>query len=76
MLSFFPRGVLYEILILIVSVSEDFPSYSHRISFLGIRAEVQCIQFSKVFRKARSNDGLQMACMMTANDPEYFRFLV
>ena len=28
MLSFFPRGVLDEILNLIESVSEDFPSYS------------------------------------------------
>ena len=28
MLSFFPRGVLDEILSLIESVSEDFPSYS------------------------------------------------
>ena len=28
MLSFFPRGVLDEILNLVVSVSEDFPSYS------------------------------------------------
>ena len=28
MLSFFPRGVLDEILNLIDSVSEDFPSYS------------------------------------------------
>ena len=33
MLSFFPRGVLDEILNLIESVSEDFPSYSYR-SFL------------------------------------------
>ena len=30
MLSFFPRGVLDEILNLIESVSEDFPSYSYR----------------------------------------------
>ena len=30
MLSFFPRGVLDEILNLIESVSEGFPSYSHR----------------------------------------------
>ena len=30
MLSFFPRGVLDEILILIESVSEDFPSYSYK----------------------------------------------
>ena len=31
MLSFFPRGVLDEILNLIESVSEDFPSYSFRV---------------------------------------------
>ena len=30
MLSFFPRGVLDEILNLIESVSEDFPSYSSK----------------------------------------------
>ena len=30
MLSFFPRGVLDEILNLIESVSEDFPSYSYK----------------------------------------------
>ena len=37
MLSFFPRGVLVEILNLIGSVSEGFPSYSSmilRITFL------------------------------------------
>ena len=32
MLSFFPRDVLDEILNLIESVSEDFPSYSFRLS--------------------------------------------
>ena len=32
MLSFFPRGVLDEILNLIESVSEDFPSYSYKES--------------------------------------------
>ena len=31
MLSFFPRGVLDEILSLVKSVSEDFPSYSLNI---------------------------------------------
>ena len=41
MLSFFPRGVLDEILNLIESVSEDFPSYSQtaeriKASFLYI----------------------------------------
>ena len=35
-LSFFPRGVLDEILNLIESVSEDFPSYSHRNSHTEI----------------------------------------
>ena len=34
MLSFFPRGVLGEILNLIESVSEDFPSYSCTVSKL------------------------------------------
>ena len=33
MLSFFPRGVLDEILNLIESVSEDFPSYSPLSNF-------------------------------------------
>ena len=36
MLSFFPRGVLDEILILIESVSEDFPSYSYLIAVVGL----------------------------------------
>ena len=35
MLSFFPRGVLDEILNLIESVSEDFPSYSFLFWFFG-----------------------------------------
>ena len=34
MLSFFPRGVLDEILDLIESVSEEFPSYSCKETFL------------------------------------------
>ena len=34
MLSFFPRGVLDEILNLIESVSEGFPSYSQRLSLV------------------------------------------
>ena len=33
MLSFFPRGVLDEILNLIESVSEGFPSYSLKVRF-------------------------------------------
>ena len=38
MLSFFPRGVLDEILNLIESVSEEFPSYS-------FAPEFQCCYF-------------------------------
>ena len=37
MLSFFPRGVLDEILNLIESVSEDLPSYSLSIAHIHIR---------------------------------------
>ena len=36
MLSFFPRGVLDEILNLIESVSEGFPSYSFKIVFVFV----------------------------------------
>ena len=35
-LSFFPRGVLDEILNLIESVSEGFPSYSHFASIKSV----------------------------------------
>ena len=49
MLSFFPRGVLDEILNLIVSVSEDFPSYSYNIQVYILEQTPQtgynCIQF-------------------------------
>ena len=37
MLSFCPRGVLDEILNLIESVSEDFPSYSYMYNFFRDR---------------------------------------
>ena len=36
MLSFFPRGVLDEIMNLIESVSEGFPSYSNYFSRMGL----------------------------------------
>ena len=36
-LSFFPRDVLDEILNLIESVSEDFPSYSYATSHLSVK---------------------------------------
>ena len=42
MLSFFPRGVLDEILNLIESVSEDFPSYSS-IFLCSVFNSLECI---------------------------------
>ena len=43
MLSFFPRGVLDEILNLIESVSEDFPSYSCRVVAIWDRFSVLAV---------------------------------
>ena len=40
MLSFFPRGVLDEILNLIESVSEDFPSYSFKVFKIIVSVEI------------------------------------
>ena len=39
-LSFFPRDVLDEILNLIESVSEDFPSYSFKMMIISIRKRI------------------------------------
>ena len=44
MLSFFPRGVLDEILNLIESVSEDFPPYFGRIEMVNI----QCVGITEL----------------------------
>ena len=48
-LSVFPRDVLDEILNLIESVSEDFPSYSFRIFCMNIRVvfNEECVQVPK-----------------------------
>ena len=43
MLSFFPRGVLDEILNLIESVSEDFPSYSSIFCMFHARYSVHTV---------------------------------
>ena len=40
MLSFFPRGVLDEILNLIESVSEEFPSYIHELASRAVLANL------------------------------------
>ena len=45
MLSFFPRGVLDEILNLIESVSEGFPSYSFRTAREIHVLNMKCVSF-------------------------------
>ena len=47
-LSFFPRGVLDEILNLIESVSEEFPSYSCRVKKVFIISEFMKYFVSKI----------------------------
>ena len=51
-LSFFPRDVLDEILSLIESVSEDFPSYSHVTYRFGVPTG-----FLKTFQTTRFTVG-------------------
>ena len=46
-LSFFPRDVLDEILKLIESVSEDFPSYSFMFKFECMKNHTMDIRYTK-----------------------------
>ena len=48
-LSFFPRDVLDEILNLIESVSEDFPSYYYACACLGLRYTIAIIGGEDLF---------------------------
>ena len=51
-LSFFPRDVLDEILNLIESVSEDFPSYSCYIKLRKNKDKPNClVQFKKIIKR-------------------------
>ena len=50
MLSFFPRDVLDEILNLIESVSEDFPSYSSILLFAYLHGTDQFFDISNVYK--------------------------
>ena len=45
-LSFFPRDVLDEILNLIESVSEDFPSYSYFINYYHFFSYILCHSYT------------------------------
>ena len=54
MLSFFPRGVLDEILNLIESVSEGFPSYSLRVGIFLY--ESGCICLDSLVLRVRYRD--------------------
>ena len=48
-LSFFPRDVLDEILNLIESVSEDFPSYSFRmVPSFGLKSDLPSIMVKSI----------------------------
>ena len=56
MLSFFPRGVLDEILNLIESVSEGFPSYSFILFWFILKRKLsaflqQLINYSRLIKK-------------------------
>ena len=48
MLSLFPRGVLDEILNLIESVSEEFPSYSFRVLLRPNAGILSLVQVTKI----------------------------
>ena len=50
MLSFFPRDVLDEILNLIESVSEDFPSYSFTYSIRKRKQMANLLFFYRIFQ--------------------------
>ena len=54
MLSFFPPGVLDEILNLIESVSEDFPSYSHNRILTEDDNRSLFLIFKKKYKKCAS----------------------
>ena len=55
-LSFFPRDVLDEILNLIESVSEDFPSYSSRLISIRLGAAPFNITIIQVYASTSSHD--------------------
>ena len=61
MLSFFPRGVLDEILNLIESVSEGFPSYSHiHRNALNLSMNIARLSDSAEFEIARRQQVLNL----------------
>ena len=60
-LSFFPRDVLDEILNLIESVSEDFPSYS------SYQYEFTYLMSKKFFERSRRSRDYEFFLMRTSN---------
>ena len=82
-LSFFPRDVLDEILNLIESVSEDFPSYSLTAKLLrqGYRYHKLRKAFSKFYRRhfdivSKYNVGLKTLLLQGLSEPEFYGDLV
>ena len=57
-LFFFPRGVLDEILNLIESVSEGFPSYFFKGNYNKILDQLMIVDWNQVFRRR------QTACLV------------
>ena len=63
MLSFFPRGVLDEILNLIESVSEDFSSYSCRTLYGCNRLQYVILEDAADLDELRQNDATDFVIM-------------
>ena len=70
MLSFFPRGVLDEILNLIESVSDDFPSYS----FSFVRAAVACAILETTSGLEPSSETTAQRYLKLVTVPNFFPF--
>ena len=66
-LSFFPRDVLDEILNLIESVSEDFPSYSCSLSLTQMHLMLELAVYSHRYKRGmRGGDSI---CLKEAECP-------
>ena len=83
MISFFPRGVLDEILNLIESVSEGFPSHFLLQNFSD--KDIDIINFVKAFSKfyrrhfdivSKYNVGLKTLLLQGLSEPEFYGDLV
>ena len=74
MLSFFPRGVLDEILNLIESVSEGFPSYSYIIYIFALRQKGLFFNIFSLYSNISTDTSIHTTNILKAegNYSEYF----